>query len=151
MHTDVGGPQKTHPWKGMQVMFTSSLHHIIHNKMESWRGKIEWFWRWQDAFYMKKIYLKNWNYKYSSIFSKQIANKSVKEVDPFQSLVWVSTWKTWSLHLLSQGGVSNFEFCLSILSNLNFEVKYCRWSLAQNLQHPNIFLFLFGQDLVSIL
>ena len=47
--------------------------------------------------------------------------------------------------------VLNFEFCLSICWYLNFEVKYCNWSLAQNLQHPNIFLFLFGQDLVSIL
>ena len=114
--------KRCHPWKRMQAMFTSSLHHIIHNKMESWRGKIERFWRWQDAFYMKKIYLKNWNYKYSSIFSKQIANKSVTEVDPFQSLVWVSTCKTWSLHLRSQGEVLNFDLVSTGIWILKFNI-----------------------------
>ena len=50
-----------------------------------------------------------WNCKYNSIFAEQIANKSMREANPFRSLVWVSTCKTWSLHLRSQGGVLNFD------------------------------------------
>ena len=148
VHTDVGGPQKMPSLKEN----ASIVHQLTapYNPQQNgaWKGKIERFWRWQDVFCMKKIYLKNFGLscKYNSIFAEQISNKSIKEANPFRSLVWVSTWKTWSLHLLSQWGVLNFDLVFAGIWILKLNIAVGVLNKICNIQ---IFsCFLFGQDLV---